>query len=262
MKFKAAILDIDGTLVSYNRHSPTQKTLETVEKMQQNGFLVMIATGRSSFVADHNVVGFYADYTVCANGAYAIKKTGQHLFDERLSFDQTQRIINFCDETDSALGLTFSDANYVYNKYEWYAQFYRSMLGNMCYVENGESRKQHFKELPFTAFSYVDDSLMAEFCIKNRDLIATPYASGVYDIYRREINKATGIAKLLDLIDIKSSELVAIGDGENDIEMLQMAGMGVAMGNSSKHVKSCADMVAKSVDEDGAALAMEQLFSL
>ena len=73
------------------------------------------------------------------------------------------------------------------------------------------------------------------------------------------IDKAKGLAILLDQIGIRRSELIAFGDGYNDMPMLQFAGMGVAMGNAAEEIKKAADMVTESNNDDGVAIALENL---
>ena len=71
--------------------------------------------------------------------------------------------------------------------------------------------------------------------------------------------KATALRELAHRLDIKPQEIMAIGDANNDIEMLEFAGLGVAMGNSSDYVKKLADYVTDSNDENGVATAIEKL---
>ena len=73
------------------------------------------------------------------------------------------------------------------------------------------------------------------------------------------IDKAKGLSILLDKIGMKREELIAFGDGYNDTPMLQFAGMGVAMGNAAEEIKKAADMVTWSNNDDGVAIALENL---
>ncbi len=260
MGYKAIILDIDGTLIGAGRMRPSDRLVNTVARLQRAGIFVIVATGRSYFVADEKQLGFRADYTVCTNGAYAVDNAGNHLFDERLSLDQTERIIALCDRLDCALGLAFSDANYVYNDYAWYARTYQLMVGDLPYVVNGEARTRHLDDLPYTGFGFVPDAEMRRFCAGNPDLTATTYAPDLYDIFRSDLNKARAIEQLLGRLGLDRTTLVAIGDGDNDREMLALAGCGVAMGNATEALRAVADMVAGTVAEDGAAKAIERLF--
>ena len=80
-----------------------------------------------------------------------------------------------------------------------------------------------------------------------------PYA---VDVIPRSGGKAAGIRRCLEHLDIAPEEIMAFGDGENDVDMLRYAGIGVAMGNAEPPVKEQADYVTAGVDEDGILLAL------
>lgn len=71
-------------------------------------------------------------------------------------------------------------------------------------------------------------------------------------------SKASGVAWLLKHLDVAAADVMAMGDGENDIEMLQLVGLGVAMGNAGAKVKAVAGTVVGRNDDDGAAEAIEK----
>ena len=77
------------------------------------------------------------------------------------------------------------------------------------------------------------------------------------DIIPKDGGKSAGIRQYLDLLGIDRSESMAFGDGENDIDMLEFVGVGVAMGNADDAVKAAADYVTDTVDNDGIAKALQ-----
>jgi len=74
------------------------------------------------------------------------------------------------------------------------------------------------------------------------------------------ISKASGLSHVLDQLGLEPGDVLAIGDGRNDLQMLTWAGRGVAMGQASDDVKEVADFVTASVEEDGAALEIDRWF--
>jgi HAD superfamily hydrolase (TIGR01484 family) len=72
------------------------------------------------------------------------------------------------------------------------------------------------------------------------------------------VNKSVGLRWLAAHYGIDRTEVLAVGDNDNDLEMLEWAGVGIAMGNASRAVLAAADWVAPSVTEDGAAIALEK----
>ena len=73
------------------------------------------------------------------------------------------------------------------------------------------------------------------------------------------INKGVGLRMACEAIGIDTSEVISFGDSENDIEMLRVAGMGVAMGNAGEEVKMAADMATVSNNDNGIAVALGRL---
>ena len=78
------------------------------------------------------------------------------------------------------------------------------------------------------------------------------------EIVPRGASKGDGLRRVLDRLAVDPAQTLAIGDGENDIEMLQLVGLGVAMGNAGVAVKRAADAVTATNDADGVALALER----
>jgi len=72
------------------------------------------------------------------------------------------------------------------------------------------------------------------------------------------VDKGEGVRHLLALLDIDPAHVLAIGDNENDLPMLKLVGMPVAMGNATASVKALAQWTAPPIDEDGAAIAMHR----
>jgi 5-amino-6-(5-phospho-D-ribitylamino)uracil phosphatase len=75
------------------------------------------------------------------------------------------------------------------------------------------------------------------------------------------VNKANALAEVARELKIEPLQVAAIGDGLNDVEMLREAGIGIAMGNASAEVKSAADWVTGTNDEDGVAQAVQALLA-
>ncbi|WP_322150290.1 HAD family hydrolase [Paratractidigestivibacter sp.] len=83
---------------------------------------------------------------------------------------------------------------------------------------------------------------------------------GYFDVIQQGVSKASGIRVLLASFDINESQVMAFGDAGNDIEMLRLAGVGVAMGNASDEVKAAADVIAEPCLEQGVLKVLEQVF--
>ena len=87
-------------------------------------------------------------------------------------------------------------------------------------------------------------------CVRSQPVIYEAMPSGV--------TKAFALERLAKQLDVNPQEIMAIGDANNDIEMLEYAGLGVAMGNASDYVKGLADAITDSCEENGVATAIEK----
>ena len=81
------------------------------------------------------------------------------------------------------------------------------------------------------------------------------------EIANKNVNKGKSIVRLGEIVGIKTEEMIAIGDGENDISMLQSAGYSIVMGNATDKVKEHADFITKSNIEDGVAYAIKTIIA-
>ena len=79
------------------------------------------------------------------------------------------------------------------------------------------------------------------------------------DVTPPGINKAVGLSRLADYLGIKQMEVMAVGDGDNDLDMIRYAGIGVAMENAIDDLKKAASFITKDCDNDGIAYAIEKL---
>jgi Cof subfamily protein (haloacid dehalogenase superfamily) len=81
----------------------------------------------------------------------------------------------------------------------------------------------------------------------------------VLNVLQKEVSKSSAILSVLDYFSISKSQTIAFGDGENDLDMLKLAGLGIAMGNGSEKLQKVADFVTKSSGEDGIDYALNKL---
>ena len=100
-----------------------------------------------------------------------------------------------------------------------------------------------------------EDRFAEELCQRFSGVRSQPV---IYEAMPLGTTKATALSRLVEILKIEPSEIMAMGDANNDIEMLQFAGLGIAMGNASDYVKSLADDITASNEEDGVARAIEK----
>lgn len=262
MDYKALVLDLDGTLVWRGRPAVSDTVTKTLGELQQRGVTIIFATGRAGFASIGDAIGtdFSPDYRVCANGAYIVDKDNEPIYECYFNVDQIERLVDFVEENNYRINFSFEDAYYSYIGYEAFVEAYKDHIGSASKVKDGTDRTRHHQNMPYGGYTTMPTHAAKEFSDANPDLKLMQSVPGSYDICLSDIDKMTGIEMLLKKLDISWEQVVAVGDGENDIEMLKKAGVGAAMDNASDVVKAAADYIAPDVGDDGVLEVIEKYF--
>ena len=267
MKYKLLVLDVDGTLLNDEREI-SKRTLAALLKVQQMGVRIVLASGRPTYglmpLAKTLELGNYGGFVLSYNGCQIIKaQNGEILFERRINpemlpyLEKKARKNGFAIFTyhDDTLITDSPDNEYIKNE---------ALLNNLKII-----REDEFS----TAIDFAPCKCMLV-SDKEKALIGLEQhwekrLAGTLDAFRSEpyflevvpcgVNKANTLGALLEHLGVTREEVIAVGDGVCDLTMLQLAGMGVAMGHSQDSVKVCADYVTASNEEDGVALAVEKL---
>ena len=267
MKYKLLVLDVDGTLLNDEREI-SKRTLAALLKVQQMGVRIVLASGRPTYglmpLAKTLELGNYGGFVLSYNGCQIIKaQNGEILFERRINpemlpyLEKKARKNGFAIFTyhDDTLITDSPDNEYIKNE---------ALLNNLKIIKEDEFS---------TAIDFAPCKCMLV-SDKEKALIGLEQhwekrLAGTLDAFRSEpyflevvpcgVNKANTLGALLEHLGVTREEVIAVGDGVCDVTMLQLAGMGVAMGHSQESVKVCADYVTASNEEDGVALAVEKL---
>lgn len=267
MKYKLLVLDVDGTLLNDEREI-SKRTLAALLKVQQMGVRIVLASGRPTYglmpLAKTLELGNYGGFVLSYNGCQIIKaQNGEILFERRINpemlpyLEKKARKNGFAIFTyhDDTLITDSPDNEYIKNE---------ALLNNLKII-----REDEFS----TAIDFAPCKCMLV-SDKEKALIGLEQhwekrLAGTLDAFRSEpyflevvpcgVNKVNTLGALLEHLGVTREEVIAVGDGVCDVTMLQLAGMGVAMGHSQDSVKVCADYVTASNEEDGVALAVEKL---
>lgn len=262
MLYKALILDIDGTLIWRGRPHISKQVTDGLKSLQRRGVTVILATGRAAFACEGTVLGtdFVPDYRVCANGAFIVDRCGTPVFERYLTPAQVLALTDYAHENGYLLNFSFEDAYYTYVGHSRFLSFYEQAVGSSGYILDGAERDRHHESPPYGAYTTMPDEAARRYCGAHPDIMMKQSVPGSYDIMPAGVDKAVGIGMLLETAGIAWAQVVAAGDGENDIDMLQKAGIGVAMRNAPDVVRAAADVVAPPVDEDGILDVLRRYF--
>lgn len=267
MKYKLLVLDVDGTLLNDEREI-SKRTLAALLKVQQMGVRIVLASGRPTYglmpLAKTLELGNYGGFVLSYNGCQIIKaQNGEILFERRINpemlpyLEKKARKNGFAIFTyhDDTLITDSPDNEYIKNE---------ALLNNLKIIREDEfSTAIDFAPCKYMLVSDKEKALIGLEQHWEKRL------AGTLDAFRSEpyflevvpcgVNKANTLGALLEHLGVTREEVIAVGDGVCDVTMLQLAGMGVAMGHSQDSVKVCADYVTASNEEDGVALAVEKL---
>lgn len=267
MKYKLLVLDVDGTLLNDEREI-SKRTLAALLKVQQMGVRIVLASGRPTYglmpLAKTLELGNYGGFVLSYNGCQIIKaQNGEILFERRINPEMLPYLEKKASKNGFAI-FTYHDDTLITDSPDNEYIKNEALLNNLKII-----REDEFS----TAIDFAPCKCMLV-SDKEKALIGLEQhwekrLAGTLDAFRSEpyflevvpcgVNKANTLGALLEHLGVTREEVIAVGDGVCDVTMLQLAGMGVAMGHSQDSVKVCADYVTASNEEDGVALAVEKL---
>ena len=262
MKYKAIVLDIDGTLVVHGEPCARPAVVKAVKEAQKRGLAVIIATGRTYFAMSKEILGgIHPDFAICANGAQVIDDKGHLLENCAFTQEEMYALVDYFEDFDYPLSFCFMDNYYVYVEYKKMKNFFKVNTGHDEYVLDGEDQIRHLEDMPFGAFGVLPPEKIADFDARygHLGLQFMAYKPGYYDIIQKGMNKAEGLKLLLERKGWKPEELIAIGDSDNDTPMLEFAGLSYCMENGSEKSKAVADLIAPHVRQEGVAAAVYEV---
>lgn len=264
LPYRAIALDLDGTLTNHDK-VVTPKTRDALLQAEAEGVTIILASGRPTYgiepVAECLELDKRGGYILSYNGGKIVNaKTQEELFSQSLPQSVIPVIYQYAKEKKHAL-LGY-DGNEIITEMpedQYVKEESRINKMNIRKVDNLlESLEPHPTKLLMTGDPA--DMIKAE-----EDLLEV--LGGKMDIFRsapfflelvpKGIDKAQSLLRLLAKINLTPADMVAFGDGYNDLSMLKLAGMGVAMANAAPEVRAEADYVTLSNEEDGVAAALE-----
>lgn len=262
--YRAIALDLDGTLTNHDK-VVTPKTREALLKAESLGAVIILASGRPTYgiepVAECLELNKRGGYILSYNGGNIVNaKTGEKLFSQFLPDAVLPILYRYAKEHHHAL------LGYVGNEIitempddQYVKEESRINKMNIRQVDNLlEALEPHPTKLLMTGdpkdMLQAENDLVAELGEKMDIFRSAPF---FLELVPKGIDKAQSLLRLLSQINLTPADMIAFGDGYNDLSMLKLAGMGVAMENAAPEVRADADYVTLSNEEDGVAAALE-----
>ena len=264
--YKAVFLDLDDTLLD-NEKNISNENIEAIKYVKQKGGLVCIASGRSIEVTKkyHNLADT-SRYIIYSNGAGIFDcDANDKLFsadiEKEICFDLYKYAIenNYGIRIDTPYGRYISDEKYAIKL----DIVFKADEGNDIILENDilqislltetdEKRKE--------SIDFVKGNISKNVKIEN--IFKTGYNEEFFaiNIVNTNVSKGNAIYGLCKFLKIDINDVIAIGDGINDISMIKAAGLGVAMENGESELKAVADEITTTNLENGVAKVLKERF--
>lgn len=260
MPYRFLALDLDDTLLNEEgRISPRNRA--AVRAAQARGVVVTLATGRMYrsarvFAEELGLVVPLITY----NGALVKDNAGQVYLDRPLPLTAARIALNVAREHDIHVNLFLDDELYVDRDDEWTERYRKSSGVTPRFVPDlADVLTRAPNKVLLIAEPERLHSLRPELTARlGSEARITSSKPTFLEIIHPEVSKRSGIEYLLAFFGLRPEEAIAVGDNYNDLEMLDLAGLGVAMGNAPPEVKAKADYVTASNIEDGVAQVIER----
>lgn len=262
--FRAIALDLDGTLTNHDKVI-TPKTREALLEAESKGAIIILASGRPTYgivpVAECLELNKRGGYILSYNGGNIVNaKTGEKLFSQILPNAVLPILYRYAREHNHALlGYAGNEIITEMSNDKYVKEESRINKMNIRQVENLlDALEPHPTKLLMTGdpkdMLQAEDDLV-EILGEKMDIFRS--APFFLELVPKGIDKAQSLLRLLGKINLTPADMIAFGDGYNDLSMLKLAGVGVAMANAAPEVRAEADYVTLSNEEDGVASALE-----
>lgn len=265
MDYKMIVLDLDGTLTNRDKQI-TPRTREALMEAQKLGKITVLASGRPTQgvmpLARELELGKYGSYILSYNGGMIINcRTGETVASALLPPKINRNVIGLAREYQVNILTYQGDTIITLKKEDPYVEL-EARTNQMPVKEI--SAMEEYVEFAVPKFLMVDDGdylAMVEPRVKaalGKNISVYRSEPFFLEILPRGIDKAKRLEALLGILGLSREEVIACGDGYNDLSMIRFAGLGVAMGNAVLPVRNAADYITGTNDEDGVAQVVEK----
>ncbi|MFJ7733194.1 Cof-type HAD-IIB family hydrolase [Lysinibacillus sp. NPDC097231] len=254
MDYKIVFFDVDGTLVNYEDGCIEESTRKAIQQLKNKGIRIVAATGRPlSMCQDLRKIGI--ETFITANGAY-VKHQDQVIHKISIAADIVQKVKAFAD--DNKQSLSFFTEQLSMNSVKEPATL-KAMQETLSLLEFPAINEDILKQEVYLMCLYVDEEIEKKYTSQFPQLLFKRWHPYITNVLQHDISKSIAVQAVLDYFKLTPQEALAFGDGDNDIDMLEQVGFGVAMGNGSEALKNVANFITKKSTEGGIDYALREL---
>ncbi len=258
-------LDVDGTILDFDDSlsDRVRAAVQAVDAAPDRQ--IVLSTGRALAAVTPILqrLGLHEGYAVTSNGSMTLRldpavPSGYQIID-LVEFDPAQALLLLREHLPLAV-YAVEDAGLGYRLTAPFPE--GELLGEMTYVSFNELMQRPVTRVVVRSPEHTTDDFLQ--LVARIGLIGASYAVGWtawLDIAPEGVSKAHGLQVVVDALGLQPSDVMAVGDGRNDLEMFAWAGRSIAMGQSPQEVQDAADEVCGDVTSDGLADVLERLLA-
>lgn len=262
---KLVATDLDDSLLSKDL-TITQKNLKAIEFLKKNGIILILASGRpypSVKKIAYDLENFYPMITYQGALIYD-PKNDQKLYGCEIEPNDAKELIKLAKDESIHVHIYIDNVWYV-EVFNEKVEYYKNLTGLepvkvdsfLEFVDRPVTKVLFFDE--HERLQKLKEGLPREFYKKFNIMFSKPFFLEFTNI---KASKGNALQFLAGYYNLKREEIMAIGDGDNDVSMIEYAGIGVAVENATEKLKKIADFITLSCDESGFAYAIEKVFNV
>lgn len=260
IKPKLIVLDLDGTVLNSNNTMPDNLQDILIWLKNNKTCRIVLASGRSisSMKPIAHSLGLEAPVITLNGGVIVDPLSDEVYYEKNLSAEIYLMSLSILNELQinfvifTAFGVYAEKPSEITNILEKYTENKIEWISDYSTIDSPV-------KILFIPKSY-DSNTEVKKHTKHLDIDIIESGFSFTEIVPKGVNKGSALKLVSEMLEIDHKDIIAFGDNENDIEMLQLAGTGVAMGNAPDHVKKEADMVTETNDKDGVYKVLEKIF--
>ena len=255
-KYKIIFVDIDWTILDHKIHDWDYESIDALKLAQSNGVLVYLCTARpfDSVRSTGLLEIFNPNGIICTNGEVGFVD-GKVVYADNIPSELVKEVNRISDQYELVMEVCTEEGRYFTKEpNEWVFDYLTRFVETIPEVKN--HLYEHISALLLFAPEYLDEELKPMF---DKSFNYFRFDKCGVDLRYHPCSKGEGIAKILNYLNIKKEEAIAIGDDYGDIAMFEEVGLSIAVGNGRDEVKEKATYITNTIHEHGVKLALEDL---
>lgn len=257
---KAVFFDVDGTLIdcTIGIMDISDRVKKAIKDFQKAGNVAFVSSGRPYAFLNKELLEFGFDGFVLGNGAQVLINDETKFF-SGIDKELVKEVVSNCERLNIDYCLQGPKYSYLKKEFTRLVSYYREygitddFLEYNFDIDDVDVFKIEMLPVDEEGCKYCESLDQGEFnCFKN-------YPGEVYEMYPVKNSKGEGLLKTIELESVELKDSYAFGDGRNDIEMIQTAAHGIAMGNAVPELKEVANEFTDAIADDGIATYLEKI---